>query len=131
MPRAPERLEGLMVKEVVALAPARSVGEAVRAMVDHGIGSVVVIRGEEPVGVFTERDFLRRIVDVPDLLGRSLEAVMTAPVVTLAPEAEVFDAFEVMTAKGIRRLPVVQDGRLVGMVTERDLLRWVRDVGNE
>jgi acetoin utilization protein AcuB len=56
---------------------------------------------------------------------------MSSPVTTIGPDEEVVFVFRLMNEKGIRRLPVVQDHRLVGMVTERDLLQWVDAVANE
>jgi len=99
--------------------------------VDRDIGSVVVASGYRPVGMFTERDLLRCILDDPRLLERPVGDVMTQPVVTARPDQEVVDAFELMNANEVRRLPVVDAGRLVGIVTERDLLRWVGQVAHE
>jgi CBS domain-containing protein len=82
------------------------------------------------VGVFTERDLTRAILDDPDLLGRSVEDVMSSPVITASPEEEVVFVFRRMAERQIRRLPVLEDGRLVGIVTERDLLRWVDAVAS-
>jgi CBS domain-containing protein len=100
-------------------------------MIDRDIGSVVVAEGESAVGVFTERDLTRRILDDSSLLDRKVQEVMSSPVTTIGPDEEVVFVFRLMNEKGIRRLPVVQDHRLVGMVTERDLLQWVDAVANE
>ncbi len=81
-------------------------------------------------GRFTERDLTRRILDDPDLLGREVGEVMSSPLTTVGPDDEVVFIFRLMAEKRIRRLPVVEDGRLVGMVTERDLLQWVDAVAN-
>jgi len=131
MTKAPDTVGEVMTKEVVTVAPEESVEAAVRAMVANEIGAVVVVRSGEPLGVFTERDLLRGILDQPDLMARQVGRVMTSPVVTTEPGTPVVDAFELITSKGIRRLPVVEGGRLVGMVTERDLLRWVSAVAAE
>ena len=100
-------------------------------MVDHDIGAVVVSEGESPVGVFTERDVSRRILDDPELLGREVREVMSHPVTAVVPDDEVVFVFRLMVERKIRRLPVVQEGRLVGILTERDLLRWVDAVATE
>jgi CBS domain-containing protein len=94
-------------------------------MIDHDIGAVVVVDGASVVGVFTERDLTRRLLDDEDLLDREVGEVMSTPVTTVNPADEVVFIFGLMTEKGIRRLPVVDGGLLVGIVTERDLLRWV------
>lgn len=56
---------------------------------------------------------------------------MSAPVVTDTPDADVYEAFELMGEWKVRRLPIIEDGQLIGIITENDLLRWVRDVANE
>ena len=77
------------------------------------------------MGVFTERDLTRRLLEDEDLLDREVGEVMSTPVTTVNPADEVVFIFRLMTEQGIRRLPVIDGGLLVGIVTERDLLRWV------
>lgn len=129
--RAPDTVGEIMTKEVVAVVPGDPVRAAVREMVDHEIGAVVVAEGTRAVGVFTERDLARRILDDPGLLDRPVGEVMSAPVVSTEPDVEIVAAFDLMNAKQVRRLPVVEGARLVGVVTERDLLRWVTWVASE
>lgn len=131
MSRAPDNVGGVMTKDVVTVAPADTVATALRAMIGRDIGAIVVAEGGVPVGVFTERDLTRRVLDDPGLLERPVGEVMSSPVVTAEPDAEIVDVFELMNAKGIRRLLVVADGKLMGIVTERDLLRWVGQVAKE
>ena len=131
MTRAPDRVGDLMQRDVVAFEPEARVEAVIREMVARDIGSVVVVRGGRPVGVFTERDLLRHIVDDPAYLQRSVGEIMSSPAITTSPEAETVEVFEVMTEKRIRRLPVVEDGLLVGIITERDLMRWVTQVAHE
>lgn len=100
-------------------------------MVDHDIGSVVVVDGDRAAGVLTERDLIRRILDDRNLLAARVGDVMSAPVVSTSPGTEIVDAFDLMNRSGIRRLPVVEGDRLVGIVTERDLMRWVSRVAAE
>lgn len=131
MTRAPDRVRELMTVGVVTASPEETVASALRRMIDHDIGAVVVAEGEIPVGVFTERDVTRRVLTDPDLLERPVGEVMSSPVVTTEPDEEIVTVFETMTARKIRRLPVVEGGRLVGILTERDLLRWVDAVAKE
>jgi CBS domain-containing protein len=121
----------IMTRDVVTVTQDETVDRAVRLMVDHDIGSVVVEDDGRPVGLFTERDLTRRILDEAGLLRRRLGDVMSAPVVSAEPGQQIVGAFELMNAKHLRRLPVVEGGRLVGIVTERDLLRWVGAVAVE
>jgi CBS domain-containing protein len=129
--KAPDFVQQMMSSPVVRVAPDDSVADALRAMIDRDIGAVVVVDDGRPVGVFTERDVSRRILDDRELLIRRVGDVMSAPVVSVAPTDEVVFIFGLMTDKRIRRLPVVEGDRLVGIITERDLLRWVDAVASE
>jgi len=131
MTKAPDTVGEIMTVDVVGVAPDDPVERAVRAMVDRDIGSVLVVEGDRAVGIFTERDLTRRILDEPDLLKRPVREVMSSPVHSTRQEAEIVQAFDLMNAKGVRRLAVVDGGRLVGIVTERDLLKWVSAVAAE
>jgi CBS domain-containing protein len=131
MTRAPDTVGEVMTREVVAVSPDDDVERAVRSMIDHEIGAVVVLEGKAPVGILTERDLMRRMLDERDVLSVRVDAVMSSPVVTTGPDVEMVDAFDLMNARNVRRLPVVERDGLVGIVTERDLLRWVSAVAAE
>jgi CBS domain-containing protein len=131
MTRAPDTIGELMKREVVTVGPDALVREALAAMIDHDIGSVVVADGGRPVGVFTERDVTRHVLTDVALLEERVGDLMSSPPVTVSPADEVVFVFDLMNGKGIRRLPVVEDGRLVGIVTEGDLRRWVGQVARE
>ena len=131
MSKAPDTVGEIMTTGVVTVGPEELVRDAVRAMVDNEIGSIVVADGDEALGVFTERDLSRHVLDDGGVLDRPVGEVMSRPPVTAAPGDEIVFVFDLMSGKGIRRLPVVDDGRLVGIVTERDLLRWVGEVAAE
>lgn len=132
MTRAPDTVGELMTKNVVTVAPSARVREALQAMVDHDIGSVVVVDADRrPLGVFTERDVTRHVLTDVALLNEAVSELMSAPAVTVQPLDQVVDGFEVMNGKRIRRLPVVEGDRLVGIVTEGDLRRWVGQVAKE
>jgi CBS domain-containing protein len=131
MTKAPDTVGEIMTVDVVGVSPDDPVESAVRAMVDRDIGSVLVVEGEHARGIFTERDLARRILDDAELLKRPIREVMSAPVHSTGKEAEIMQAFDLMNARGVRRLAVVDAGRLVGIVTERDLLRWVSAVAAE
>ncbi len=131
MTREEDLARGVMTKGVITVAPHQTVGDALRLMIDHDIGAVVVASDDAPVGVFTERDLTRRMLEEGDLLHRDVNEIMSSPVLTAEPDTEVDRIFELMSANGIRRLPIVEDGKLVGIVTERDLLRWVDGVAHD
>jgi CBS domain-containing protein len=111
---------------VHSIEPTATVLEAVRRMNDQGIGALLVTRGGAPVGIFTERDILRRVIARGlDPSTTPLGEVMTREMFVVSPTVTVGEAMAIITAKRIRHLPVVENGKLVGLVSSGDLTRWV------
>jgi CBS domain-containing protein len=109
---------------ITAVAPTDTVLEAARRMNERRIGAVVVLDGEQLLGIFTERDVLMRVVAQERAPSETLvRDVMTAPVRTISPETDLQACEKLVTEHRIRHLPVVQDGRLVGVISAGDLLR--------
>lgn len=131
MASVPETVGELMTKDVVTVARDDTVERAVQSMIDHDIGCVVVAEADRVVGMFTERDLTRRTLKDPDLLTRKVEDVMSSPAVTVERDMTLDAACELMISEGIRRLVVTERGQLVGIVTERDVIRWVDAVVRE
>jgi CBS domain-containing protein len=131
MTKAPDTMGELMTTDIVTVAPDATVRDALRAMIDHDIGSVVVAEGDAAVGVFTERDVTRHVLTDAGVLDKRVHERMSTPPIAIPASEQVIDAFDLMNAKRIRRLPVVEGGRLVGIVTEGDLRRWVAQVAKE
>ena len=116
----------IMSKTVRTVSGTDPVSKAIVEMAKYEIGCVVVMEGGAPVGIITERDVVRQLAGRSNKgLGSPSKTFASKPVVTVSPETEIWEAFTIMLRKKIRRLPVVQDGRLLGIVTERDLFKWV------
>lgn len=105
------------------VTPGHTVLDAAALMNDKGIGGLLVVKGGELVGVFTERDVLRRVVAARrDPAATSVESVMTRDVITCSPETSLDECRTVMTERRVRHLPVVGGGKIEGIVTIGDLL---------
>ncbi|MBC7108220.1 MAG: CBS domain-containing protein [Methanomassiliicoccales archaeon] len=104
-----------------------SVISAIELMVENDVGSVVVVDDDHVVGVFTERDLLRRYLQSQSkLLYMTVAEVMSSPAITIRPNDKLSDAFRIMAEKNVRHLPVVDDeGKLVGYLTWKDMFRFV------
>ena len=99
---------------------------AIQTMADHYVGALLVMRGDELVGIVSERDYARKIV----LKGRSSSAtpvrdIMTAPVITIGPNDTVDTCMRLCTDSRVRHLPVVEGGKVIGIVSIGDLVKAV------
>jgi CBS domain-containing protein len=109
--------------EVIAVQPADTVLQAAELMNQRNIGGVVVLEDDRLVGIFTERDVLRRVVAQGlDPATTTVAEVMTASVITCPPELSIDDCATLMTTRAVRHLPVHDGTGLSGVVTIRDLL---------
>jgi CBS domain-containing protein len=113
-------------RQVFAIAPAAAVLEAIRLMAERHVGALLVMEGETLRGIVSERDYARKVI----LMGRSsadtpVRDIMTAAVITVQPETAVEECMQVMTERRVRHLPVLEGGRVVGMVSIGDLVKAV------
>lgn len=108
---------------VFSVSPTATAHDSARVMCENGIGAVLVLDGESLVGIFTERDALRRVV-VPghDPKSIRIEDVMTKALVTCVPDTSLDECGAIMTTRRIRHLPVMDDKGLYGLVSIGDLL---------
>jgi CBS domain-containing protein len=114
--------------EVFSLPPDVTVAEAAKEMDRHRVGAILVIEDGRIVGIFTERDVLSRVVATGiDPKTTPIESVMTRDPITVASSTTVEEVMALFTNKRFRHLPVVDDGRLVGLVSIGDVLRRMVD----
>jgi len=117
-------VEELMIKNVYTVHPDTSVEEAVRTMNTHEIGCLVVVENERPIGIITERDLLKRVLEQgkqPKTIN--VNEIMSTPVIYGNPQMELEDAARLMFRKKVKKLPIMQDNELVGLITLTDLAR--------
>ena len=113
-------------RAVYAIGPEDPVLEAIQMMADHHVGALIVLKNEELAGIVSERDYARKVI----LMGRSSAEtpawqIMTSPVHSVSPDHTLQDCMRLMTDKRIRHLPVVDSGRVVGMISIGDLVKAV------
>lgn len=115
------KVRDLMAARLHIVGPDDTVGEAVALMAQNRVGSVLVMEGEKLLGIFTERDTVRAISQSHDAPRHEVTSWMTHDPRTVEPDVEVGEALQTMLDNGFRHLPVVADGKVVGIVSMRDL----------
>lgn len=99
-----------------------SVADAARIMREQGVSSVVVTEGGEPVGIFTERDVVRAVAEKPEASTEPISGWTTRALQTISPDAGTAEAVSMMVRGQFRHLPVEEEGKLIGMLSMRDLM---------
>lgn len=112
--------------DVLSITPAASVLDAIKLMAEKGVGALIVMDGDALAGIVTERDYARKVI----LKGRSsqetpVSEIMTPDVISTSPEKTVNTCMNMMTDKRIRHLPVVEAGKVTGMVSIGDLVKAI------
>jgi CBS domain-containing protein len=116
------QVRNLMKSPVLSVAPEESLRRAAQVMREHDVGSVVVERGGQAVGILTERDVMHAAAELGDITEARVSDHMTAPIVTASPNWDVTVAATVMSERHIRHLVVLEQGRPLGMLSARDVM---------
>jgi CBS domain-containing protein len=112
-------------QEVLRIEGDASVFEAVKRMVDAGVGSLLVTDDGKISGIFTERDYLRRMtLEGRDDKETAVRDVMTSPLIVVTPETDIDECMAIMTDRRIRHLPVVETDEIVGIVSIGDIVKF-------
>ncbi len=113
-------------KKVYTVSPDTTVYDALQIMADKGIGALVVVENDVMVGIFSERDYARKVI----LKGRNslatlVREIMTSKVVYASPKKKIRKIISMMIKNHVRHLPIIEDDKLVGIVSNEDVLRLV------
>jgi CBS domain-containing protein len=112
--------------DVYSIGPDDAVLQAIQLMAERHVGALLVMRGAELVGIVSERDYARKVI----LLGRSsaetrVKQIMSSPVTTVTPAHTVNECMKIVTEQRVRHLPVLEQGRVIGVVSIGDLVKAV------
>jgi CBS domain-containing protein len=111
---------------IVSVTPETTVLEAVTIMADSDISALMVLRGEQVEGIITERDFVRRVARLErSAYATTVGEVMTSSLITVGPQDRTRYCMQLMIERNLRHLPVLEDGKLVGLLSIRDLVKDV------
>ncbi len=116
-------VKDIMTRDVVTIDVNQSVFEAAKLMTTKSIGCLVITRNDIPVGMVTERDFVRRIVAKQGSFEVKISEIMSKYLITVGPDTSLKEASRLMSANKIHRLPVLKNDKLVGIVVASDFIR--------
>jgi len=118
------KLEDVMVEDVITVEEETTVKKAVELMNKHEIGCLIVLKRGKPAGIVTERDMLNRILlKSKDPEKIKVSQIMSKPLIVGKPQMDIEDAVKLMFKRNIKKLPVTDNGHLIGLVTLTDLVR--------
>jgi len=112
--------------KIFSITPFHSVYQALEIMVEKNVSSLVIMEDEKLIGIFTERDYARKVI----LKGKASREtpvgdIMSGNVITVSPDSTIDECMQLMTGKFIRHLPVVEEGKLVGLVSIGDVVKYI------
>jgi CBS domain-containing protein len=116
-------VKDIMTKSLVTVDSSSTVNEAAKIMEKAKVGSVLVMEKNNPIGIMTDRDFAIKIAAHAYPIHTKVKQVMSSPLVHVSPDDEVWIAADLMYTRKIRRLPVLDEDRLLGIITSTDLVK--------
>lgn len=122
------RVLDAMTKQPVTISPFATVLDAAKLMEREGVGSLVVLRGKELVGLVTERHLIQHVIAKNRSTDTKVETIMNGQVLSLKPSIDIYDALLMMNQFDIRHAPVVHNSELVGFITQKDIMKIQPDL---
>ena len=122
------RIKKIMLRNVPTLGIKAKIEEAAKLLAKEENGCVVITQNDAPIGIITELDFVRNFVSKgPNFVKDNVGKIMTSPVTFMTPEMKLDEALKIIDTKRFRRYPVIEDKKLVGFVTKKDIVNNISD----
>ena len=115
-------VKDIMTKSVISVDTTITVNEAAKMMEDAKVGAVIVMENNTPIGIVTDRDFAIKVVAHAYQITTPIKQIMSSPLIATSPDETVLMAADLMHTRNIRKLPVIDNDQVVGMITSTDLV---------
>jgi len=128
LPTTPEKIEWvhqIMKNSILSISSSVSAYDAAKMMEDANVGALVVMENNHPVGIITDRDFAIKVVAHAFPLDTPVRRIMSHPITSIGPHATLWVASELMTSCKLRKLPVIDDDKVIGIITATDLINYM------
>ena len=117
----------IMNNSVVSVDSSVTATNAVKMMEDVGVGAIVVLENNLPVGIVTDRDFAIKITAHSYPIDTPVRRIMSSPLISIDSNSNLWVASDLMSTRNVRKLPVIDDGKVVGIITSSDLVKHIAD----
>lgn len=118
------QVKDVMVTNLITVEAGATARKAAELMNRHDIGCLIVVNNGRPVGIVTERDMLKRVMlQVRDARRTRVSYIMSKPLITTSPDIDLREAINLMTERRIKKLPVIEEGQLIGLISITDIVR--------
>jgi len=115
-------VKDIMNKSVIAVDASITINEAAKMMEDSKVGSVIIMENNLPIGIVTDRDFAVKVAAHAYQISTPVKQIMSSPLIAIGPEETVWMVSDLMYTRGVRKLPVIENDQVIGIVTATDLV---------
>jgi signal-transduction protein with cAMP-binding, CBS, and nucleotidyltransferase domain len=116
-------VKDIMRKNVISISQEMTIKDAAVIMDDSNVGCIIVTKENSPIGILTERDFVKRVSAKEKPLSTHLSEVMSTPLITVSPDETIWEAAEIMKENKIHKIPVQQNNKIIGILTSTDIVK--------
>ncbi|KFM19588.1 Inosine-5'-monophosphate dehydrogenase protein [Marine Group I thaumarchaeote SCGC AAA799-P11] len=113
----------IMSNSVISIDSSVTATDAAKMMEDSGVGAITVLENGSPVGIVTDRDFAIKITAHSYPIDTPIRRIMSSPLISIDPDSDLWTASDLMSTRNIRKLPVIDDDRIIGIITSSDLVK--------
>ena len=117
----------IMNDSVVSVDSSVSATDVAKMMEDTGVGAVIVLETNTPVGIVTDRDFAVKIAAHSYPIDTPIRRIMSSPLISIDPNSDLWIASDLMSTRNVRKLPVIDNDKVVGIITSSDLVKHIAD----